>query len=114
MCFVLFCNFFSEVLQRRRGCSINSSFDQWAVNGEDFLTFDAETIHWTPKSDLAVPVAEEWDRQSARSYDYADFIQNVCVKSKNEFNVIRDNVKREKSADSKLQIKFNDYYYYYY
>ncbi|XP_042565519.1 zinc-alpha-2-glycoprotein-like [Clupea harengus] len=71
-----------EVLQRRRGCIISSSgvfaFDEWAVNGEDFLTFGHQTREWTPLSVLATPVAVEWNKQDIRNHVFWNYLHQVC------------------------------------
>ncbi|KAL2080852.1 hypothetical protein ACEWY4_022705 [Coilia grayii] len=71
-----------DVLQRRRGCITNSSgvsaFDEWGVNGEDFLTFDPQTLKWTALSDRAIALASEWNNLDIRNYVYRNFGQNVC------------------------------------
>ncbi|XP_062391201.1 major histocompatibility complex class I-related gene protein-like [Sardina pilchardus] len=75
----------ADILQRSCGCIINSSgvfpFDEWVVNGEDFLTFDPETLKWTALSYLAVPVAEEWNRDIFRNQMYGEFGQTESVKT---------------------------------
>ncbi|XP_062391260.1 class I histocompatibility antigen, F10 alpha chain-like [Sardina pilchardus] len=76
----------TEILQRRRGCQVNGSdifvFDKWAVDGDDFLTFDPKTLRWIPQSDLAVPVAQEWNQETdwnnVRNYVYGVFLQDKC------------------------------------
>ncbi|KAL2080846.1 hypothetical protein ACEWY4_022699 [Coilia grayii] len=71
-----------DVLQRRRGCIKNSSgvsaFDEWGVNGEDFLTFDPQTVKWTALSDRAIALAVEWNNLDIRNYVYRNFGQSVC------------------------------------
>ncbi|KAL2080849.1 hypothetical protein ACEWY4_022702 [Coilia grayii] len=72
----------SDVLQRRRGCNTNSSavsaFDEWGVNGEDFLTFDPQTLKWTALSDRAIALAAEWNKLDIRNHVFRNFGQNVC------------------------------------
>lgn len=62
------------------------SFDEWAVNGEDFLSFEHEALRWTPASEEAVPVALKWNKQDSsniyRKSVYRDFGQKVCDKSR--------------------------------
>ncbi|XP_076120621.1 HLA class II histocompatibility antigen, DR beta 3 chain-like [Alosa pseudoharengus] len=84
----------ADILQRSRGCTINSSgvfpFDKWVVNGKDFLTFDPRTLKWTALSFLAKPVAEEWNRKSFRNHIYGEFGQKECVKTHNMLTQRRD------------------------
>ena len=58
-----------------------SAFDEWGVNGEDFLTFEPKTLKWTPLSDLATPVAVEWNKQDIRNHVFGDFLHQVCPKA---------------------------------
>ncbi|KAL2080839.1 hypothetical protein ACEWY4_022692 [Coilia grayii] len=81
------------VLQRRHGCSINSSdilpFEQWGLNGDDFLTFDLQSKTWVPQSDLAASAALKWNRQllrnQIRNHVYGHFSQTVCHSSHSLF-----------------------------
>ncbi|XP_076119173.1 zinc-alpha-2-glycoprotein-like [Alosa pseudoharengus] len=70
------------VVQRRRGCITNRSgvFDKWAVDGEEFLTFDPQTLKWTPQTDEASHLATEWNTQDLRNRAYKSFGQNLCSK----------------------------------
>ncbi|XP_062391200.1 hereditary hemochromatosis protein homolog [Sardina pilchardus] len=64
------------ILQRRRGCLISSSgksFDEWGVNGEDFLTFDPSALKWTAQTDEANPLAAEWDGELFMNNAYKAF-----------------------------------------
>ncbi|XP_076119178.1 major histocompatibility complex class I-related protein 1-like [Alosa pseudoharengus] len=89
----------AEILQRRRGCIINGSglfpFDQWAINGEAFLTFDLQTLTWTPQSEQATSAAVEWNqldlKKQIRNHVYGDFCQTACRTS-------HSLVKREKQV----------------
>ncbi|XP_062391252.1 hereditary hemochromatosis protein homolog isoform X1 [Sardina pilchardus] len=67
----------AEILQRRRGCSVSrsgkSSFDEWGVNGEDFLTFDPNALKWTAQTDEAELIAAEWDGHCYMNYAYKAF-----------------------------------------
>ncbi|KAL2080848.1 hypothetical protein ACEWY4_022701 [Coilia grayii] len=77
------------ILQRRHGCMTNSSgvsmFDEWGVNGEDFLTFDPETLTWTAVSDLAITMAVEWNKLDIRNHVYSNFGQSVCPEDQDRF-----------------------------
>ncbi|XP_041926973.1 H-2 class I histocompatibility antigen, alpha chain-like isoform X4 [Alosa sapidissima] len=89
----------AEILQRRRGCIINGSglfpFDQWAINGEAFLTFDLQTLTWMPQTEQATSAAVKWNqldlKNQIRNHVYGDFCQTVCRTS-------HSLVKREKQV----------------
>ncbi|XP_076118627.1 major histocompatibility complex class I-related protein 1-like [Alosa pseudoharengus] len=72
----------ADILQRRCGCIINSSgvfsFDEWGVNGEDFLTFDPQTLKWTALSYLAMPVALAWSFQDIMNRINSNFSLILC------------------------------------
>lgn len=71
------------VVQRRRGCSREadgsvSAFEAWALNGNDFLTFDPNTLIWTSTSTLSLKVKEIWDKLTTRNYVFGSFLKIVC------------------------------------
>ncbi|XP_062389521.1 class I histocompatibility antigen, F10 alpha chain-like isoform X2 [Sardina pilchardus] len=74
-----------DTLQRRRGCLISSSgkssFDEWGVNGEDFLTFDPSALKWTAQTDEADPLATEWDAEYRMNNAYKAFGNMLCSKA---------------------------------
>ncbi|XP_028847082.1 uncharacterized protein LOC114796764 [Denticeps clupeoides] len=71
-------------VQRRRGCTGNrsevTSFDKWRLNGDDFLTFNTTTQTWEPDSELAAPVASNWNQNSSWNLVDGEFSQNWCRK----------------------------------
>ncbi|KAJ0062984.1 hypothetical protein NL108_010287 [Boleophthalmus pectinirostris] len=74
-----------DVVQRRRGCSRSSNgsvsaFEAWAVNGNDFITFDPDTLKWTPQSPSAFKIKELWDNQQTRNHAFSTFLKNECPK----------------------------------
>ncbi|KAK7904165.1 hypothetical protein WMY93_016772 [Mugilogobius chulae] len=74
-----------DVVQRMRGCSASSNgsvsaMETWAVNGQEFLTFDPDTSTWMSKSPSAVKIKELWDNQPMRSHDYRYFLKSKCPK----------------------------------
>ncbi|XP_062389519.1 major histocompatibility complex class I-related gene protein-like [Sardina pilchardus] len=68
----------ADILQRRRGYSISSSgkssFDEWGVNGEDFLTFDPNSLKWTAQTDDANLLEAWWDGEHHMNYAYKAFL----------------------------------------
>lgn len=83
------------LLQRRRGCITNSSkvfaIDKWGVNGEDFLSFDPQTLKWTALSDKANSLAKDWNTQTVMNGAYRHFSQMLCNNSKIFKQVARTN-----------------------
>ncbi|XP_028848246.1 uncharacterized protein LOC114797442 isoform X3 [Denticeps clupeoides] len=75
-------------VQRRRGCTGNrsevTSFDKWGLNGDDFLTFNTTTQTWEPDSELAAPVASNWNQNSYWNLVDGEF-RSSCNKSLLEF-----------------------------
>ncbi|KAL2080850.1 hypothetical protein ACEWY4_022703 [Coilia grayii] len=98
----------AEVLQRRRGCMTNSSgvsaFDEWGVNGEDFLTFDPQTMKWTALSNMATTVAAEWNKLDIRNGVYSTFGQSVCPEMQDSFKSKRRELIPAAQSDMQLQI----------
>ncbi|XP_028848230.1 major histocompatibility complex class I-related gene protein-like isoform X2 [Denticeps clupeoides] len=77
-------NITTGLVQRHRGCTGNrsevTSFDKWGLNGDDFLTFNTTTQTWEPDSELAAPVASNWNQNSDRNLVDGEFSQNWCRK----------------------------------
>lgn len=72
-----------DVVQRRRGCrsaadGSETAFDTWALNGDDFLTLDLETLTWISKSHSSVKIKEIWDKSRTRSHAFRAFLKNFC------------------------------------
>ncbi|KAM3607693.1 uncharacterized protein V6R79_011897 [Siganus canaliculatus] len=84
-----------EVVQRRRGCLLStngtlSSFESWAVDGEDFIQFDADSQTWTPLSDSAKKLQQRWNNRKEQNHFYSIFIKKRCpeMMSKVQLKVI--------------------------
>ncbi|KAM3607107.1 uncharacterized protein V6R79_001875 [Siganus canaliculatus] len=72
-----------EVVQRRRGCLLStngtlSSFESWAVDGEDFIQFDADSQTWTPLSASAQKLQHHWNNRKEQNHVYSVFIKKRC------------------------------------
>nr|XP_046268183.1 major histocompatibility complex class I-related gene protein-like isoform X3 [Scatophagus argus] len=70
-------------VQRRRGCILSangsvSAFDVWAVNGVDFISFNAESQRWTSHSPMAGTVKQRWNNNNARNSALRNFIREQC------------------------------------
>ncbi|XP_028847087.1 major histocompatibility complex class I-related gene protein-like [Denticeps clupeoides] len=72
------------IVQRCRRCtgirSEVTSFVKWGLNGDDFLTFNTTTQTWEPDSELAAPVASNWNQNSYWNLVDGEFSQNWCRK----------------------------------
>ncbi|XP_072314106.1 uncharacterized protein [Eucyclogobius newberryi] len=85
-------NYTVDVVQRRQSCSRSpngtvSAVEAWAVNGNEFLTFDPDTLKWTSQSPSALKVKELWDKQNIRSDVYRNFLRHLCPKMVQEMTL---------------------------
>ncbi|XP_048059223.1 H-2 class I histocompatibility antigen, L-D alpha chain-like isoform X3 [Megalobrama amblycephala] len=65
-----------HVLQRIIGCELEklpdgtvnlTVFDEYGFDGEDFISFNSDTMKWIDKSPKAKETKEKWDRQTGRN-----------------------------------------------
>ncbi|TWW54388.1 WD repeat domain phosphoinositide-interacting protein 2 [Takifugu flavidus] len=73
----------TQNVQRRRGCitsdeRLESAFDNWAVNGEGFIQFDAGAQKWKALSPSAEMIKELWNGYEAQNYLFGQFIKEQC------------------------------------
>ncbi|XP_056880370.1 RLA class II histocompatibility antigen, DP beta chain-like isoform X3 [Takifugu flavidus] len=71
-------------VQRRRGCitsdeRLESAFDNWAVNGEGFIQFDAGAQKWKALSPSAEMIKDSWNNREARNHLFGQFIRRYCL-----------------------------------
>ncbi|XP_056879564.1 RLA class II histocompatibility antigen, DP beta chain-like isoform X2 [Takifugu flavidus] len=71
-------------VQRRRGCitsdeRLESAFDNWAVNGEGFIQFDAGAQKWKALSPSAEMIKDSWNGREARNHLFGQFIRRHCL-----------------------------------
>ncbi|TWW53360.1 hypothetical protein D4764_0184980 [Takifugu flavidus] len=71
-------------VQRRRGCitsdeRLESAFDNWAVNGEGFIQFDAGAQKWKALSPSAEMIKDSWNNREARNHFFGQFIRRYCL-----------------------------------
>ncbi|XP_029688070.1 zinc-alpha-2-glycoprotein-like isoform X2 [Takifugu rubripes] len=71
-------------VQRRRGCitsdkRLESAFDNWAVNGEGFIQFDAGAQKWKALSPSAEMIKDSWNGYEARNHLFGQFIRRYCL-----------------------------------
>ncbi|XP_074516746.1 hereditary hemochromatosis protein homolog isoform X2 [Sebastes fasciatus] len=72
-----------SVVQRRRGCiqtanGTVSTFEAWAVNGMDFISFDPESQRWTSQSPSAIAVKQRWNKDRGMNFAFRHFIREEC------------------------------------
>ncbi|XP_062339410.1 zinc-alpha-2-glycoprotein-like [Osmerus eperlanus] len=73
-----------DLIQRQSGCTYssdqesNSTFDNWAVNGTDFLTFNSNSRTWKSESPLAVPVERKWNSADIHKNKLVWFLKDDC------------------------------------
>ncbi|TWW54509.1 hypothetical protein D4764_0190370 [Takifugu flavidus] len=71
-------------VQRRRGCitsdeRLESAFDNWAVNGEGFIQFDAGAQKWKALSPSAEMIKDSWNSRESRNDFFGQFINEECL-----------------------------------
>ncbi|XP_056880029.1 zinc-alpha-2-glycoprotein-like isoform X2 [Takifugu flavidus] len=71
-------------VQRRRGCitsdeRLESAFDNWAVNGEGFIQFDAGAQKWKALSPSAEMIKDSWNGYETRNHLFGQFIRRYCL-----------------------------------
>uniref|UniRef100_A0A672LAX2 Ig-like domain-containing protein n=1 Tax=Sinocyclocheilus grahami TaxID=75366 RepID=A0A672LAX2_SINGR len=54
------------------------AFDEYGFDGEDFITFDSDTLQWIVKSPKAKETKKKWDQQTERN----QFIKNYMIENK--------------------------------
>ncbi|XP_032068272.1 zinc-alpha-2-glycoprotein-like [Thamnophis elegans] len=63
----------------RREDGSKGGFFRYGYNGEDFISFDKETLRWVPAQPKAQKVKEEWEEDPARSGRIEVFLENNCT-----------------------------------
>ncbi len=65
-----------HVLQRIIGCELETrpdgalnlrAFDEYGLDGEDFITFNSDTLQWIDKTPKAKETKMKWDQQTERN-----------------------------------------------
>ncbi|XP_048059148.1 H-2 class I histocompatibility antigen, K-B alpha chain-like [Megalobrama amblycephala] len=74
-----------HVLQRITGCKLEklpdgtksvTVFDEYAFDGEDFISFNADTMKWIDKNPKAKETKEKWDHQTKRKKLFRHYFKN--------------------------------------
>ncbi|XP_054831677.1 class I histocompatibility antigen, F10 alpha chain-like [Eublepharis macularius] len=72
------------VWQRMMSCELSKDglkrgFNQYGFNGEDFLSFDKETLTWTAAMWPAQVTKREWDADVADSKSLKSYLEEECI-----------------------------------
>ncbi|XP_048059220.1 class I histocompatibility antigen, Non-RT1.A alpha-1 chain-like isoform X2 [Megalobrama amblycephala] len=83
-----------HVLQRIIGCELEklpdgtvnlTVFDEYGFDGEDFISFNSDTMKWIDKNPKAKETKEKWDHQTGRNKFLKYFLKN-CIDWISTFN----------------------------
>ncbi|XP_048059161.1 zinc-alpha-2-glycoprotein-like [Megalobrama amblycephala] len=77
-----------HVLQRIIGCELEklpdgtvkslTAYDEYGFDGEDFISFNFDTMQWIDKSPKAKETKEDWDHQTARN-QILEYFLKICM-----------------------------------
>ncbi|XP_048059163.1 H-2 class I histocompatibility antigen, alpha chain-like isoform X2 [Megalobrama amblycephala] len=74
-----------HVLQRIIGCELEklpdgtvnlTVFDEYGFDGEDFISFNSDTMKWIDKNPKAKETKEKWDHQTGRNQFIKDYLKS--------------------------------------
>ncbi|XP_059366345.1 major histocompatibility complex class I-related gene protein-like [Carassius carassius] len=77
-----------HVLQRVTGCELEKSpegtvslraFDEYGFDGEDFMSFDSDTLQWIEKNPKAKETKIKWDQQTGRNEVLKQYLKTCTV-----------------------------------
>ncbi|KAL8213449.1 UNVERIFIED_CONTAM: hypothetical protein K2H54_065397 [Gekko kuhli] len=73
-----------RIWQRLFGCELNTDgskrgFMQFGYNGEDYLSFDKETLTWTAAVVPAQVTKRKWDADWARCQKHKAYLEEECI-----------------------------------
>ncbi|ROJ01475.1 H-2 class I histocompatibility antigen, L-D alpha chain [Anabarilius grahami] len=106
-----------HVLQRIIGCELEklpdgtvnlTVFDEYGFDGEDFISFNSDTMKWIDKNPKAKETKEEWDHQTGRNQFLKYFLKNYMNwistfnNTKQSSPDVRVSVRKAPDDDSKL------------
>ncbi|XP_051727527.1 patr class I histocompatibility antigen, B-2 alpha chain-like [Ctenopharyngodon idella] len=83
-----------HVLQRIIGCELEklpdgtvnlTVFDEYGFDGEDFISFNSDTMQWIDKNPKAKETKEKWDRQTERN-QFMKYFLKTCMTWISAFN----------------------------
>ncbi|XP_059366146.1 H-2 class I histocompatibility antigen, K-D alpha chain-like [Carassius carassius] len=83
-----------HVLQRVIGCELEKSpegtvslraFDEYGFDGEDFMSFDSDTLQWIEKNLKAKETKIKWDQQTERN-KFLKYFLKTCTDWISSFN----------------------------
>ncbi|KAL8213448.1 UNVERIFIED_CONTAM: hypothetical protein K2H54_065390 [Gekko kuhli] len=73
-----------HIWQHMFGCELNTDgskrgFMQFGYNGEDYLSFDKETLTWTAAVVPAQVTKRQWDADLARCHGHRAYLEEECI-----------------------------------
>lgn len=76
----------THTVQMMYGCQLNEDgttrgIMQLGFDGEDFLTFNKETLNWTTTVQHVVPFQEERQAQEAQNRQVKLYLETTCIES---------------------------------
>ncbi|KAK9958177.1 hypothetical protein ABG768_012351 [Culter alburnus] len=83
-----------HVLQRIIGCELEklpdgtvnlTVFDEYGFDGEDFMSFNSDTMKWIDKNPKAKETKEEWDHDTGRNQFLKNYLKD-CVNTISTYN----------------------------
>uniref|UniRef100_A0A672L2M8 Ig-like domain-containing protein n=1 Tax=Sinocyclocheilus grahami TaxID=75366 RepID=A0A672L2M8_SINGR len=66
------------------------AFDEYGFDGEDFITFDSDTLQWIVKSPKAKETKKKWDQQTERNQFIKNYVEK-CMDWISTFNNTHEN-----------------------
>ncbi|XP_058230566.1 H-2 class I histocompatibility antigen, Q9 alpha chain-like [Hemibagrus wyckioides] len=79
-----------HTLQRMYSCELHDDsttrgYDQYAYDGEDFISLDLNTGTWTADNDKAVIFIKQWDPTGDEAQYWKDYLKNSCIDQLKKF-----------------------------
>ncbi|XP_036406869.1 class I histocompatibility antigen, F10 alpha chain-like [Megalops cyprinoides] len=74
-----------HTFQNMYGCNWNEetgnteAYDKYGYDGEDFLTFDLETMSWIPSVPQAFKTKSKWESNRAQTEGRKKYLTEVCI-----------------------------------
>ncbi|KAB5528260.1 hypothetical protein PHYPO_G00138240 [Pangasianodon hypophthalmus] len=70
--------------QRMYGCELDDDgttrgYSQWGYDGEDFVSFDLETLTYTAAKSQAVITKHKWDNNPGATVARKNYLENICI-----------------------------------
>ncbi|KAM9447095.1 RT1 class I histocompatibility antigen, AA alpha chain-like [Clarias gariepinus] len=74
-----------HTIQWMYGCELNDDdgttrgYEQHGYDGEDYISFDLETLTWIAPTPQAVETRDKWDSNSCYNKNKENYLKNTCV-----------------------------------